>query len=442
MRRRAFLKFAGMAPAFLTLSRSPAAKPLDKQPNILLINADDHRFDTIHALGNPDIKTPNLDRLAKRGFAFDNVYSQGGMISAMCLPSRTMLMTGLSLFHIPTREDNKGGNYPLLPKVMREAGYVTFRIGKRGGTDFAPACNAFDKNINSSTDAADRAQQSEIHADATIEFIRGLRPDQRFFACLAPCVPHDPRVAPKKFMDMYKADKIPLPPNFMPQHPFDNGDLQTRDEMLAPIPRTPELMRQHIADYYACITCLDFHIGRVLAALDETGLARNTIVIFTGDQGLAVGGRHGLMGKQNLYEHFKSPLIICGPGIPHGRSSALVYTFDLFSTICDLAGAKLPDAVEGSSLAPIVRGEKPQWREWLFAAYKDCQRMIRNQRFKFFWYPKIGKFQLFDLANDPWEINDLSEKAEFAATLAEMKKRLAEYQEKFDDDNAPRPLTR
>lgn len=368
MRRRQFLSSLASAP----LAAAPA------RPNIILIDADDQRFDTIHALGNPDIRTPNLDRLAGRGMAFTNVYSQGGMIGALCLPSRTMLMTGRSVFHIPAPSD-RSGNYPLLAKTMERAGYSTFHMGKPGNT-FRPAGEAFQKTLytDESKDGAVRAQQSQLSADAVIEFLH---------------------------------------------------------EMLAPHPRTPEAMRRHIADYYACITCLDHHIGRVLAA---AGLA-NTIVLFTGDQGLAVGGRHGLMGKQNLYEHFKSPLLIAGPGVRHGRSDALVYMHDLFPTLCGLAGVDVPEGVEGASLAGICRGGGKPVREHLFAVYKDCQRMVRDSRFKLIWYPKIGRFQLFDLAADPWELEDLSAKPAHAAKLADMKKQLAAGQDRFDDRFAPRP---
>src|SRR5690606_12602606 len=130
-----------------------------------------------------------------------------------------------------------------------------------------------------------------------------------------------------------------------------------RDEELAAHPRTPDEMRQHLAGYYATISDMDHQVGRILETVKELGFADNTIVIFSSDQGLAVGGRHGLMGKQNLYEHVKPPLIFAGPGIPHGESDALVYLFDLFPTICDLAGVEVPKVIEGESLLPLIHGE-------------------------------------------------------------------------------------
>jgi arylsulfatase A-like enzyme len=231
---------------------------------------------------------------------------------------------------------------------------------------------------------------------------------------------------------MYPPDKMPLPKNFMPEHPFDNGEMKVRDEMLAPHPRTPEIVRKHLSDYYAVITCLDAQIGRMLMTLKETGQLENTYIIFTSDQGLAIGS-HGLFGKQNLYEHYKPPCIICGPGIKPGRSDALVYLHDLYPTMCEMAGAAIPKGVEGQSLVPILRGQKPKLRDSLFEVYKNVQRMARDERWKLIWYPHINKFQLFDLANDPDELKNLADEPHHAGRLAEMKKLLARSQQEAGD---------
>ncbi|MFB3826649.1 MAG: sulfatase-like hydrolase/transferase [Bryobacteraceae bacterium] len=412
--------------------------PAMTRPNVVLFNSDDQRFDTIRALGNNEIHTPNLDSLVRRGMSFRNFYSQGGMVSAMCLPSRTMLMTGRSLFRIPGPKDPPG-NMPLLPKAFERAGYLTYHNGKKSNT-YVPASEAFQKTVYAPVEVEVREQSSEVLADAAIEYIRGCDPAKPFFAYLAPPVPHDPRVAPKRFMDMYDPAKIRLPGNFMPDHPFDYGDPGTRrDENLAPFPRTPEVMRRHLADYYAAITCLDYHVGRILAELERSGRLSNTIFVFTSDQGLAVGGRHGLMGKQNLYEEFKAPLIFAGPGIPRGESDALVYVHDLFPTLCGLAGIEIPAGLEGTSFAPVVRRKQPRAHEYIFGAYTDCQRMIRDRRYKLIWYPKAKRYQLFDLARDPLELDNLAEKPAHAARLEDLKRRLAEHQDRFGDKYVSRP---
>src|SRR5262249_52144436 len=146
-----------------------------------------------------------------------------------------------------------------------------------------------------------------------------------------------------EFHRLYESSKIDLPRNFMAEQPLDIGVRDIRDERLAAYPRRPDEMRRHVADYYACITSLDHHLGRILQALKQTRRLDQTFIIFSSDQGLAVGGRHGLMGKQNLYEHFKSPLLIAGPGVPRQKSEALVYLFDIYPTLCELCGIRVPE---------------------------------------------------------------------------------------------------
>lgn len=412
-----------------------------KRPNVLFILADDQRFDTIHALGNPDIETPHLDQLVARGFVFTNAYCQGGMVPAVCAPSRTMLMTGMSLFNIPSPTVKHYAG-PTLGGSFRAAGYATLHVGKKGNS-FRAGNEAFERVVYCHGDPnqpGEQIDQPRLIADAAIDFLQNRADERPFFIYLAPQYPHDPRVAPPEFMRKYDPANLPLPKNFLPRHPFDNGELEVRDEQLAPVPRTPDVMRRHLADYYACITCLDHHLGRIFAALDETGQTDDTLIVFTSDQGLAVGGRHGLMGKQNLYEEFKSPLIVTGSGIGHGRSDALVYLYDLFPTCCDLCGLPAPPGIDGLSLRPVIDGNQPRVREWLFGAYKDGQRMVRNGRWKLIWYPQIGRDQLFDLTHDPWEIDDLSAKPEHAEKLAKLKARLAEQQARFKDELQLRPM--
>lgn len=403
-----------------------------QKPNIVFILADDQRHDTIHALGNEQIQTPNLDRLAESGFHFTNAYCMGSMTPAVCLPSRTMLLTGRSVWRLPTVTGLKAPpDLVLLPRVLREGGYVTFHCGK--ASNACRYANAeFDVNVETKKQGPD---DMKLHGDRVVQFLREHDRRQPFFVYLAPPVPHDPRVAPDQFVDLYDADTLKLSRNFMPEHPFDNGELKIRDELLAAHPRTEAEMRQHLADYYASISDLDAQVGRIIESLRELGYAENTIIIFSSDQGLAVGGRHGLMGKQNLYEHVKSPLIVSGPGIPHGRSDALVYLFDLFPTICDLAHVQTPAVVEGRSLVPIIRGESKDVRKYLFTAYRDWQRMVRDERWKLIEYNVAGQrnSQLFDLSKDPDELNNLAERDEHRDVLQRLRRELQRQGAEFDD---------
>ena len=432
------------------------------RPNVLLINLDDLKANAIAALGNGDVKTPNLDALVARGRWFPRAYTMGSMVGAVCLPSRTMMLTGRSLFRIGGRGGGApaaaapgagaggagagaGGPIPL-PTPMRAAGYETFHMGK-GGNECKVAIEAFDHNIVSDDRGEGRAGSSQRHADRTIEFLRSRKAGRPFFIYLAPPVPHDPRLAPKEFTDLYDPAKITLPVNYLPQHPFDNGDMTVRDERLAPWPRTPEIIRRHLADYYACVSCADHHIGRILNALKDLGQLDNTVVILIGDNGLSLGD-HGLMGKQNLYEFggMHVPMVVAGPGIPPGRSDAFVYLMDLYPTICDFGGAAVPDAVEGKSLLPILQGKLKSHRDVLYTAYQHGQRSVRDDRWKLIRYPLVDKTQLFDLANDPRELTDLSARPEHAAKAAELMTVLEKQQQLWADKSplkapTPKPAT-
>ena len=409
------------------------AADIPARPNILFLLTDDQRWDTIHALGNPEIRTPTFDRLVAQGFNFSNAFCQGSMIGGICLPSRTMIVTGRSLWRIPPKMMAKTAppGVPLLPTLLSDSGYVTFHCGKAGNAcTFGNA--AFQTNI--STEKRSETSATELAGHA-IEFLNKHDASKPFFMYLAPPVPHDPRLAPPGFAKMYDPAKVTLPKQFMREHPFDPGVLDIRDEKLAPYPRTPEDMRQHLADYYGTISHMDHEFGRVLDVLKQRGLAEKTVVIFSSDQGLACGGYHALMGKQNLYEDVKPPLIIAGPGIPHGRSGALVYLYDIFPTICDLAGVRVPAVVEGKSLLPVALGKTPRLRETLFGAYATVQRMVRDERWKLIEFDVKGRRDtlLFDLAGDPEEIHSLAASPAHAAELARLRAALAAARREFGD---------
>jgi arylsulfatase A-like enzyme len=272
------VRYTGLSSLILLLTASvfatalfgdEAATAQKARPNILLILSDDQRWDTIAALGNPQIKTPNLDALVERGLHFSNAYCMGSMVGAVCLPSRTMLITGRSLWRIPENPRAKQAlpGVPLLPNVLRDAGYVTFHCGKIGNScTFGNA--AFDVNIETEGRTAASATENANHA---IEFLSKHDGQKPFFMYLAPPVPHDPCLAPQQYLDLYSPEQIALSANFLPQHPFDNGELKVRDELLAAHPRSPAEMRQHLAGYYATISLLDHEVGRVLNSIGDGG---------------------------------------------------------------------------------------------------------------------------------------------------------------------------
>ncbi len=427
---------------------SAAAEIQAPRPNVLFLLSDDHRPDGIGALGNRHLKTPALDTLVARGMTFRHAYTMGAMEGAVCLPSRSMIQTGRSLFRLPPvnfrkgydefavamKDKTEGRDWALLPRVLRTAGYETFHLGKRGN-ECLPAMDNYEINIlRDDPTPAERVNSSQAYGDGVIKFLRERKANRPFFIYLAPPVPHDPRVAPKEFMDLYDPARLPLPPSYLPLHPFDNGEMTVRDEKLAPWPRSPEVIRRHLADYYASISCLDHHFGRVVDCLRERGQLDNTIIIFAGDNGLSLGD-HGLMGKQNLYEFggMHAPLVVAGPGIRHGQSDAFVYLHDLFPTICQMAHVQVPVAVEGKSFAPLLAGKPYPARDVMFNAYKNWQRSLRDERWKLIRYPQINKSQLFDLQNDPHELSDLAEQPAYAVKVAEMMARLSAAQRDWGD---------
>lgn len=417
---------------YLLLFLSHAARAEDaaeskQRMNILFLFTDDQRWDTIGALGNSEVKTPVIDKLVETGFTFTNAYCQGSWSGAVCLPSRTMVMMGQSVWRIRKKETRT-----LLPQAFTNAGYITFRSGKGGNT-----CRAANKLFDFNTNSGDNrhSNSSQEHADRAIRFLQEHKGDKPFYMHLAFDKPHDPRRAPPNYMKMYDPEKISLPPNFLPRHPFDNGELYVRDENLAPFPRTPEVMRKHIADYYACCSDLDNQIGRILETVKKRGFADNTMVIFSSDHGLAVGGQHGLMGKQNLYECNKPPLIISGPGIPKGKSDAFVYLYDLYPTFCEMAGIEIPASVEGKSILPVIRGKQEKIRDYVYGAYKNSQRMVRDGRWKLMKYNAGGKknVQLFDLETDPHEIENLAEEPAAAEHRTRLEALLVKAMKEFGD---------
>jgi arylsulfatase A-like enzyme len=414
---------------------SATAEP--SRPNILFLFADDQRADALGAFGHPVLKTPHLDSLVARGFVFPNAYCFGANVGAVCTPSRNMLLSGKAYFRYPG--PLAPGDAPNFPLSMKDAGYFTYHHGKRGNTALNIQAK-FDVNKYLQNDQAERnsGEPGKEIVDDAITFLKSRKADRPFCMYLAFGNPHDPRVAAQKYLDMYQRDRIPLPKNYLPVHPFDNGEMVVRDEQLAPWPRTEDEVRKQLHEYYAVITAMDHHIGRLLGTLKDLGQYDNTIIVFSADHGLAVGS-HGLFGKQNLYEDgMRVPLVFAGPGIPKGRSEALVYLFDLYPTLCGFAGATAPAGIDGKSLKPIIEGKATGVRDAIFTAYRDVQRAVRNDRWKLIRYPQINRTQLFDLQADPHELHDLAADTAQAPRVTELLALLADLQKHYGDTT---PLT-
>jgi arylsulfatase A-like enzyme len=447
-----------------------------ERPNFLFFFTDDQRFDTIRALGNPHISTPNLDWLVANGTVFTDAYIMGGTSGAVCMPSRAMLWTGRTLFHIEGQGQAIPSEHTLLGEALQAGDYTVFGAGKwhngpaayarnfnRGAEIFfggmddhwnVPACDydpagVYGQRIQQTVDfvqqrvvekVADHIHagrhSSVLFCDAARDFLRSEDARDPFFVSVCFMAPHDPRTMPREYLALYDPAQPPLPENFLPEHPFDNGQLEVRDELLAGLPRDPAEIRRHLAAYYGMISHLDAQIGRVLDTLRETGQLDNTVIILAGDNGLALG-RHGLMGKQNLYEHsIHVPLLMCGPGIPQGvRRAAPVYLSDIYPTVCELAGLAVPASVEGASLVPALRDAAYEPHGHMLYAYRHLQRAVREGRHKLIEYAVNGQrtTQLFDLQADPFEMHNLAGDPAYTGVLARLRQALSRWRDELGD---------
>ena len=400
----------------------PSSSPLPSQrPNIVFFLADDLRPDCLGMLGHPIVKTPNLDKLLDQGFIFRNAYVLGSNSGAVCTPSRTMIMTGMSYM----RGEHTAAFAPTLARTIKGAGYASIRSGKSGNTP---------KDLEDEFDEHPYSYNGEENANNLIHFIQENAGKKPLFLYMASAEPHDPQFATDEFYQMYQPEKIPLPVNFLPFHPFDNGAMTIRDEETLPWPRTKESVTGKLARYYASTSYWDSQVGRVIEALRKAGQFDNTIFIVAGDNGLSLG-EHGLLGKQNLYEFggMHVPLIFAGPGIPKGDSQALAYLYEVYPTMCDLAGIPVPLGIDAKSLEPVIHGKKPTIRDALFTAYQKSQRSIRDERWKLIRYPNIDKTQLFDLQADPHEMNDLVGKPDSTAKIKELTTLLEKMRAEYGD---------
>ena len=439
--------------------------------NVVVLFTDDQRFNTIQAWGNESIYTPNMNRLAKMGVSFTRAHVMGSHHGAVCAPSRAMLLSGRSYMNIPKSYIDRGSDYQknfdfiTFPEWFQQQAYATFFTGKwhnhtsklRQGFQFGknifiggmhwPDEGGHDQpwlwNLDPTGQYPANAKwqgdefSSKLYSDAAIEFIQQQGGGQAFCLYVAYTSPHDPRMAPNEYLNLYDTATIKLPPNFLPQHPFDNGNLGIRDELLAPFPRTKTIIKEEIKGYYAMISEVDAQIGRILDALEAQGLMKQTIIVFAGDNGLAVG-QHGLLGKQNLYEHsVRVPLIIAAPNIVGNREAhTLCYLQDIFPTLCELNQQVAPAGIEGKSLFPALMDETSSIYSAVFLSHAQQMRAIRtDDDWKLIQTFAQGKnyTQLFNLSTDPWETNNLAEQKDYANQLKVLSNQLIDSIQAYKD---------
>jgi len=486
MRRREFLKQGGAGVGSLLLSGCNISSfKKRKKPNILFIFADDQCHEALSAFGS-EVQTPNIDRLVKNGVAFTNAYNMGAWNGAVCIASRTMLNTGRSIWRAhkldcPEGLENEKEAGRMWSQQFKSCDYHTYFSGKwhvkidpekifdtvknvRPGMpqDHFDQNNPSAHHIGYDRPVAGKSDDwspydktlggfweggrhwSEVLGDDAEEFLKTAADEEDpFFMYLAFNAPHDPRQSPKEYVDKYPLDKIKIPENFAPLYPYKEKigcGFDLRDERLAPFPRTEYSVKVNRQEYYAIITHMDNQIGRIIKALERSGKADNTWIFFTADHGLAVG-HHGLLGKQNMFEHsVKPPLIINGPGVAKNKQiETPVYIQDIVPTTLELAGIKIPEHVEFRSLLPIIKNKKQIQYDAVYAAYLNVQRMVRVGDFKLIKYPEIPVTLLFDLRNDPNEMLNLANEKEYAPMVKKLEAKLKELQAQIGDELVIKP---
>ncbi|MDO6809755.1 sulfatase-like hydrolase/transferase [Zobellia galactanivorans] len=452
---------------------------IKKRPNFLFVLVDDQSpFDLQVYDPKSILETPVISKLASEGTVIETAHHMGSMNGAVCTPSRHMIMTGRTLWHLPPSAEFQKNTAPheldeqTIGAIFNRAGYNTMRTCKKGNS--YPGAN---KQFTVVHDATKRGGTEETgsawHSKQVLEYLgdrEKTKEEDPFFIYFGFSHPHDTRDGTPELLAKYGAvnhtDKNSLPPandkqpplqdNYLEAHPFFHGHPELRDEERVSgvwKNRDEQTVRNELGREYACSENIDIQLGKVLKKLEAMGELDNTYIVYTSDHGMSIG-RHGLMGKQNLYEHtWRVPMIIKGPGLPSGkRTKGNVYLLDVLPTLCDLAGIEIPETVEGRSFKPVLQGEKETVRDVLYGVYcggtKPGMRTVKKDDWKLIKYDvmdgAVRETQLFNLAENPNEylkehqkegemLTNLADNPKYADKLAEMEALLLAEMEAHED---------
>jgi arylsulfatase A-like enzyme len=451
------------APA-TTAHAAEASAAARSRPNILFFLTDDQPQVGLGCLGNPHIRTPNMDALATEGVLFSNAF----VTTSICACNRASILTGqtqrrhgIDDFQKPLSAEAFAQTYPML---LRQAGYRTGYLGKfaigRPSADIRhlslPADKfdfwyGFPQSIDfRQTENGQVRYLTTVMTEKASEFLRQNPADRPFCLTVALKEPHGPwNYFDPDVPDVYADATIPPPPTFT-QEAFDALPEFIQNSLNGGTGRRwlqdPELYQKWIRTDYRLITRADMAVGRIMAALRQSGLDQNTVVIFTSDNG-EFQGAHGLTGKWLMYEEsIRVPLIIRDPRLPKSRRGrrceAMALSIDLAPTMLGLAGVSIPAAMQGRDLGPLVRGDDVAWRDdWYYEhtyANPPVHRIPKTEgvRTKQWKYTRYTDFtppyeQLFDLAADPQELKNLAGDAAHAETLTRLRARCDQYREEL-----------
>lgn len=453
-------------------SKKKTSSEKNKKPNFLFVLVDDQSpFDLKTYDPESILETPNIDKLAKEGMVFESARHMGSWSGAVCTPSRHMIMSGRTVWHLPTQNGFKNKNNPsnleaqTMGAVFNRAGYKTMRTCKKGNS-YADANEQFTVVHDATKRGGTEKSGSAWHGKQVLNYLNdreSTKEEDPFLIYFGFSHPHDVRNGTPELLVKYGAinhtDKNSIPPanskqpplqkNYLSEHPFFHGHPKLRDEELVKgvwKNRDEQTIRNELGREYACVENIDIQLGKVLKKLEKMGELDNTYIIYTSDHGIAIG-RHGLTGKQNLYEHtWRVPFIVKGPGIKAGkRVEANIYLSDVLPTLCDLSGIETPDTVEGISFKPLLNGEKNSIRDVMYGVYsggtKPGIRCVKKGDWKLIKYDvmdgAVRETQLFNLAKNPHEYlpqhgkkgkmeTNLADDSKYAEKLKEMEGLLLE----------------
>ena len=478
-RKPLYTAFVVAMAAILIVGCAPKKNKTQKKPNFLFVLVDDQSpFDLQTYDPNSILQTPTIDKLAKQGVVFESARHMGSMNGAVCTPSRHMIMTGRTLWHLPKSAGYRESLAPdsleqqSIAAVFNRAGYKTMRTCKKGNS-YAAANKQFTIVHDATKRGGTEESGSAWHAEQVLNYLSDREQAQEkdpFFIYFGFSHPHDIRDGTPELLEKYGAtnhtDQNSLPPanpkqpplqeNYLNAHPFFHGHPQLRDEERVSgvwKNRDEQTVRNELGREYACSENIDIQLNKVLAKLEASGELDNTYIIYTSDHGMSIG-RHGLMGKQNLYEHtWRVPFIVKGPGLEAGkRVKGNIYLLDVLPTLCELAGIDAPETVEGISFVPVLKGEKEVVRDVMYGVYaggtKPGMRTVKKGDWKLIKYDvmdgAIRETQLFNLAENPNEylpehhkseemLINLANNPKYSAQLKEMEALLLEQMVSHDD---------
>jgi len=477
--RRDFLKGLGSVAAsggiLSMLPRCVATaqtqKSEKKQPNIIFIMTDDHASHAISCYGSKINKTPNLDRLAREGMRFNNCFCT----NAICAPSRAVILTG-KYSHLNGVIDNAvkfDGSQQTFPKLLQKAGYRTAIIGKwhlqsdPAGFDYWNILIGQGVYHNPIMIEMGRRKKytgyvTDIITNLCLAWLKERPDDKPFCLMYHHKAPHREWEPDDKHAKLYEDTDIPIPETF-------NDDYKTRCaaahqqemtieqhlnrkdlKMDPPEGLTGQELKKwkyqrYIKDYLRCVASVDDNVGRLLDYLDSSGLAENTIVLYTSDQGFYLGD-HGWFDKRFMYEHsLRMPLLVRHPKeIKAGSiNDDIVLNLDFAPTFLDLAGVAAPIDMQGCSLRPLVQGNTPQnWRTSMYYHYYEYPAVhmvkrhygVRTKRYKLIhFYYDIDAWELYDLEKDPNELNNVYDDAAYADVVKQLKAQLEQLRNQYKD---------